>query len=130
MAGHGLGGGDAVPGGLYIVQRGSEEPRLTHFRAAAEGRLDVRLLDHDQALQPQSAGIRVAIDQGAHATRAMMALGAAAGVRLWQVVGTGLDHSEVEHALGRGIAMANTPGQFSSVARAEHALMFVLALSK
>jgi phosphoglycerate dehydrogenase-like enzyme len=119
-----------VPEVLYIVQRGNEEPWLTDFAAAAEGRLEVRLLDHDRPLEPQFAGIEVVIDQGGHATREMIDVGAAAGVRLWQVVGTGLDHSEVEHTLGRGIAMANTPGQFSSIALAEHALMFILALSK
>src|SRR4051812_6393990 len=123
-------GGKPVPEVRYIVQRGNEEPWLTDFRAAAEGRLEVRLLDHERPLEPQFAGVEVVIDQGGHATREMIDVGAAAGVRLWQVVGTGLDHSEVEHTLGRGIAMANPPGQFSSIALAEHALMFVLALSK
>src|SRR3954469_18429251 len=123
-------GGKPVPEVLYIVQRGNEEPWLTDFRLAAAGRLDVRLLHHAAPLEPQFDGVEVVVDQGGHATVEMIDVGAAAGVRLWQVVGTGLDHSEVEHTLARGIAMANTPGQFSAIALAEHALMFVLALSK
>jgi len=51
-------------------------------------------------------------------------------VRLWQVLGTGVDHTEVDHILGRGIALANTPGQFSAVALAEHALLLILCLAK
>jgi phosphoglycerate dehydrogenase-like enzyme len=60
----------------------------------------------------------------------MIDVGAAAGVRLWQVLGTGLDHTEVAHIHSRGIALANTPGQFSAVALAEHALLLILALAK
>jgi phosphoglycerate dehydrogenase-like enzyme len=41
-------------------------------------------------------------------------------VRLWQVLGTGVDHTEVEQC-SRAVAVANTPGQFSAVAPAEHA---------
>ena len=52
------------------------------------------------------------------------------GCRLWQVLGMGLDHAEVDRILGRGIALANTPGQFSAIALAEHALMLLLAVAK
>jgi phosphoglycerate dehydrogenase-like enzyme len=112
---------------LYI---GTLEPWLTDFRDAAAGRLDFALLDPEAELAPQFAGIRVVVDQGGHATRAMIDTGAAAGVELWQVVGTGLDHTEVDYTLASGIRLANTPGQFSAIALAEHALLFILGLAK
>lgn len=115
---------------LYIIQRGNVEPWLTDFRAAARGRIEMSMLDHEAALAPQFEGVSVVVDQGGHATREMIDAGAAAGVRLWQVLGTGLDHTEVEYTLASGIPLANTPGQFSAVALAEHALLFILALAK
>src|SRR5439155_21093892 len=86
--------------------------------------------DSARPLDGQLAGISVVVDQGGHATNEQIDAGAAAGVRLWQVLGTGVDHTEVAHILSRGIALANTPGQFSAVALAEHALMFILCLAK
>jgi phosphoglycerate dehydrogenase-like enzyme len=119
-----------VAGVLYIVQLGNVEPWLTDFRETAKGRLDVALLDHGASLEPQFRGVSVVVDQGGHASREMIDLGAAAGVRLWQVIGTGLDHTEVDHIVKSGIMLANTPGQFSAVALAEHALLFILGLAK
>jgi phosphoglycerate dehydrogenase-like enzyme len=119
-----------VPDVLYIVQQGNVEPWLADFRAAAEGRLDYAVLDDDAPLEPQLHGISVVVDQGGHATKELIDVGAAAGVKLWQVLGMGLDHAEVDHILGRGIALANTPGQMSAIALAEHALMLLLALAK
>jgi phosphoglycerate dehydrogenase-like enzyme len=74
--------------------------------------------------------VTVVVDQGGHATKTQIDAGAAAGVRLWQVLGTGVDHTEVAHMQSRGITVANTPGEFSAVALAEHALMFILCLAK
>jgi phosphoglycerate dehydrogenase-like enzyme len=115
---------------LYIVQQGNVEPWLTDFREAATGRFELALLDHDADLAAQFQGVSVVVDQGGHATREMIDTGKAAGVQLWQVIGTGLDHSEVDYILGSGIRLANTPGQFSAVALAEHALLFILGLAK
>jgi phosphoglycerate dehydrogenase-like enzyme len=115
---------------LYIVQQGNVEPWLTDFREAAEGRFALALLDHDADIGPQFSGVSVVVDQGGHATREMIDAGAAAGVQLWQVIGTGLDHTEVRSILASGIRLANTPGQFSAVALAEHALLFILGLAK
>jgi phosphoglycerate dehydrogenase-like enzyme len=115
---------------LYIAQLGSAEPWLADFREAAEGVFSIAVLDLDRPLTGQFEGIGVAVDQGGHATREMIDAGARAGVRLWQVLGTGLDHTEVDHILARAMMLANTPGQFSSIALAEHAPMFVLCLAK
>src|SRR5438552_1798684 len=118
--------GEQLTDVLYIVQQGNAEPWLTDFRAAADGRVDYGVFNPDAPLAEQFAGVSVVVDQGGHGTREQIDAGAAAGVRLWQVLGTGVDHTEVEHILSRGIALANTPGQFSAVALAEHALMFIL----
>lgn len=116
---------------LYIVQRGNVEPWLTDFREAAEAAaLEFAMLEAETDLEQKFAGVRVVVDQGGHGTKAMIDAGAAAGVRLWQVLGTGLDHTEVEYIHSRGIPLANTPGHFSAVALAEHALFFILALAK
>lgn len=121
----------AVPDVLYIVQRGNVEPWLGDFREAAEAAgLDYAVLDDEADLEKKFAGVTVVVDQGGHGTKAMIDAGATAGVKLWQVLGTGLDHTEVEHIHSRGIPLANTPGQFSAIALAEHALFFILALAK
>jgi phosphoglycerate dehydrogenase-like enzyme len=115
---------------LYIVQLGNVEPWLEDFRAAADGRIEYAVFDPDGPLAEQLEGAIVVVDQGGHATKEQIDAGAAAGVRLWQVLGTGVDHTEVAHMQSRGIAVANTPGEFSAVALAEHALMFILCLAK
>ena len=115
---------------LYIAQLANLEPWLTDFREAADGVIDYEVLDPGRPLDEQLTGVAVVVDQGGHGTREMIDAGARAHVRLWQVLGTGLDHTEVDHILSRGIPLANTPGQFSSVALAEHALMLILCFAK
>lgn len=115
---------------LYITQLGNIEPWLADFRTEAEGRVSMSVFDRDAPSEPQFEGVAVVVDQGGHATQAQIDAGAHAGVKLWQVLGTGLDHTEVDHIHARGIMLANTPGQFSATALAEHALLFVLALAK
>jgi D-3-phosphoglycerate dehydrogenase len=54
----------------------------------------------------------------------------AAGVQLWQVLGTGLDHVDVQSFLDGGMPLANTPGMFTAIALAEHALFMMLYFAK
>lgn len=115
---------------LFIPQRGNEEPWYADFVEALGDRFDLVTLDHNAPLAPQFEGVRVVVDQGGWATREMIDAGAEAGVVLWQVLGMGLDHSEVDYILAKGIRLANTPGQFSAVALAEHALLFILCFAK
>jgi phosphoglycerate dehydrogenase-like enzyme len=116
---------------LYVVQAGNVEPWLMDFLDIAKrAGVSVTTFDHDADPVGQFDGIPVVVDQGGHATKEMIDAGAAAGVRLWQVLGTGLDHTEVDHIHSRGILLANTPGQFSAIALAEHALLLLLALAK
>ncbi|MEC9379358.1 MAG: NAD(P)-dependent oxidoreductase [Candidatus Latescibacterota bacterium] len=91
-------------------------------------RHDIRLLDKTQAVGPQFAGVDVVIDQGGSVgTRQMM--DAATDTRLWQILGTGFDHFDLDYIKARNILVANCPGQFSSTALAETAMMFILMLA-
>jgi D-3-phosphoglycerate dehydrogenase / 2-oxoglutarate reductase len=115
---------------VFIGLPGKEEPWFSDVVSALDGAHELAMLDRSLPLEPQLAGVRVVVDQGGWATRAMIDSGAAAGVELWQVLGTGVDHTHVDHILASGIRLANTPGPFSAVALAEHALFLMLCLAK
>jgi phosphoglycerate dehydrogenase-like enzyme len=115
---------------LYIPQLGNEEPSYGEFLTVLGSRFEHVLYDHGVPADGQFDGIDVVVDHGGHGTREMIDAGAAAGVRLWQVLTTGLDHTEVDYILERNIPLANTPGIFSSIALAEHALLLMLGFAK
>lgn len=97
--------------------------------AALGDRHDVRVLDHSRPIAPQFAGVDVVIDHGGSVgTREM--LDAATSARLWQILGTGLDHFDMEYWRSKNMPVANCPGPFSAVALAECALMFMLMLAR
>ncbi len=90
---------------------------------------NVTVLDYDQPLAPQFKGMDAVIDHGGSAgTREMV--DAATDARLWQILGTGFDHFDLEYWKTKGIPTANCPGQFSAVALAECAMMFILMLTR
>ena len=97
----------------------------------AAGRWPIPLFDPSKPIAPQFQEADVVIDQGGiNGTPELIDAGRDAGVKLWQVLGTGLDHTDVAYILKRGIPLANTPGQFSSIALAEHALFLMLLFAK
>ena len=96
--------------------------------AAVDKCHELTIFDADLELGPQFAGVHVVIDQGGSVgDRPMM--DAAVDARLWQILGTGFDHFELDYIRARGIPVANCPGQFSSVALAETAMLFILLLA-
>lgn len=116
---------------LYLAQAGTLEPWYGDFARALEGRASVRLLDPAGSFVRQVEGARVVVDQGGSVgTPAMYDAAAASGVQLWQVLGTGLDHVDVDGIRRRGLRVANTPGLFSAVALAEHAMLLMLCFAK
>ncbi|PYV40095.1 MAG: hypothetical protein DMG06_21335 [Acidobacteria bacterium] len=96
---------------------------------AVSGRHNLFLYDSNAPLLPQFEGVDVVLDHGGSmGTRAMADV--AASVRLWQILGTGIDHFDLEYWRKKHIPVANCPGEFSGVPLAECALMFMLLLSR
>jgi len=97
--------------------------------AAIDDRHTVCILDYDQPIVPQFEGINVVIDHGGSAgTREMVDV--ATSARLWQILGTGIDHFDLDYWKAKGVPVANCPGDFSAVSLAECAMMFILMLAR
>ena len=106
------------------------QPWQTGVETAIGDSHDYNCYDAEQPMDPQFAGVSVVIDHGGSAaTRPLMDAGARAGVRFWQILGTGFDHFDLEYIKSLGIPVGNCPGQFSSVALAQSAMMFILMLA-
>lgn len=93
-------------------------------------RHDLHILDYSKPLAPQFADVDVVIDHGGAASTHEIADLCAGKIKLYQILGTGLDHFDLEYWRAKKIPVANTPGQFSAVALAECALMFILMLAR
>jgi phosphoglycerate dehydrogenase-like enzyme len=116
---------------LFLGTSNLLHPWYDDVLEVAAARWPIPLFDHSQPVAPQFEGLDVVIDQGGnHGTHELIDAACAVGVKLWQVLGTGLDHTDVAYILKKGIPLANTPGQFSSIALAEHALFLMLLFSK
>ena len=98
--------------------------------AAIGDRHDLHILDYDQPIAPQFDGVDVVIDHGGSAGTREMANAAAGIVRLWQILGTGFDHFDLEYWQSKNLSVANCPGIFSAVALAECAIMLMLMLAR
>jgi len=106
-------------------------PWLDDIICAFDGKQTVEFYDPAEPLKPQFEGVGVVVDQGGIVgTHEMIDAAAAAGVKLYQILGTGLDGADVPYLLHSGMLLANTPGQFSAIALAEQALCFMLQLVK
>jgi phosphoglycerate dehydrogenase-like enzyme len=98
--------------------------------AAIGVRHHLHIYDLAQAPAAQFEGIDVVIDHGGSHRSRDLADAAAGKVKLWQILGTGLDHFDLDYWRAKGIPVANTPGPFSAVALAECAMMFILMLTR
>lgn len=116
---------------LYLGKPPSLQSQDDYLVAALGDRYPIAFYDPARPVAEQFEGVDVVIDPGgAMGTRAMIDAALATGVRLWQVTTTGLDHVDVAYFLERGMPLANTPGQFSATALAEHALFLMLSFAK
>jgi D-3-phosphoglycerate dehydrogenase / 2-oxoglutarate reductase len=89
---------------------------------------DLSVFDSAAPLPAQLQDADVVIDSGGSVgTRAM--LDAAPHVRLWQIMGSGFEHFDLEYWRARGVAVANCPGTASAAALAERAMLFTLMLA-
>ena len=116
---------------LFMSQPQVLHPIYDEFCAGAPESYEVVLYDTERPARPQFEGVQVVVEVGgAVSTPELRNLGAEANLLLWQILGTGLDDVDVEGFLRRGIRLANTPGQFSAIALAEHALFLMLLFAK
>jgi phosphoglycerate dehydrogenase-like enzyme len=116
---------------LFLGQAGNLDPWLGDLVSAIGEAHCVEMYDPHAPLAQQFSDVGVVVDQGGgQGTHAMVDTAAETGVKLWQVLGTGLDHVDITYIVNRGLPLANTPGPFSSVALAEHALLFMLYFAK
>jgi phosphoglycerate dehydrogenase-like enzyme len=115
---------------LFLPPREHGREHMQRDIVAAIGdRHDLSILDRDAPLAPQFAGVDVVVDEGgSQGTREMADV--ATSAKLWQILGSGFDKFDLEYWERKGIPIANCPGQFSAVALAECALMFMLMLSR
>jgi phosphoglycerate dehydrogenase-like enzyme len=105
-------------------------PCFDDFVDAVDGRYPVSLYDSTLPTAEQFRDVKIVIDQGGWGSHPMVDAAVAAGVRLWQVIGTGLDHLDIGYILKSGLPLANTPGIFSGVGLAEHAVFLMLCFAK
>ena len=115
---------------LFIGFKDLVHPWYDDFLEAIGGKHSVQLFSPQAPLAPQFRDAEVVVDQGGWGTHEMIDLASASGVKLWQVIGTGLNHIDVSYLLEKGIPIANTRGIFSGIALAEHALFLMLCLAK
>jgi phosphoglycerate dehydrogenase-like enzyme len=106
------------------------KPAWDDVTAAIGDRHNLHILDYEQPIAPQFQGVDVVIDHGGSAGTREMADAAAGKVRLWQILGTGFDHFDLDYWRSKNLPVANCPGIFSAVALAECAMMFMLMLAR
>lgn len=115
------------------------QPKITYYRnnrteyteacfAELAFALNIKELDPSADLEEQLRAVEIVVDLGGWGTREM--IDAAVDVKLWQVLGTGLDHCDVEYILHKGIALSHTPGDTSALALSESAMMYILMLTR
>jgi phosphoglycerate dehydrogenase-like enzyme len=115
---------------LFIESPDLLYPWYDDFLEAIGGRHEVILYEYGRPVEEQFRDIDIVVDRGGRGTHAMIDAAFESGVKLWQVIGTGLDHLDVRYIQQKGIPVANTPGLFSGIALAEHALFLMLCLAK
>jgi phosphoglycerate dehydrogenase-like enzyme len=116
---------------LFLGVERSLSPWYDDFLQAINERHPVALFDSTQPVTKQFQGIDVVVAQStSFGTHKLIDAAAAAGVKLWQVYTTGLDNVDVPYYRRKRVPLANTPGQFSAVSLAEHALFLMLCFSK
>jgi phosphoglycerate dehydrogenase-like enzyme len=112
------------------LPEGHLDPLWQEELAATVGRAhNLTIFDPRQPLETQFAEADVVLDSGGSVgTHAMM--DAARRCRLWQIVGTGLDHVDLKYIHSKGMMAAHCPGTSSGVALAECAMMMILMLAR
>lgn len=90
---------------------------------------NLRIFDPHQPAGAQFEGIEAVVDLGGNIDADLIGAAARAGVKFVQVQTNGLDHVAVDKIVGAGMMLAHCPGELSSVALAESAMMFMLVFA-
>jgi phosphoglycerate dehydrogenase-like enzyme len=104
------------------------DPWMSDVLEALGTRYELVDYDYDRPAAPQFEGVDVGVDQGGSQGVREMA-DCCGSVKLWQVLGTGIDKLDIEYWRQQKIRVANTPGQFSAVPLAEVAVMYMIMLA-
>jgi phosphoglycerate dehydrogenase-like enzyme len=96
--------------------------------ACLRNRHDVRMFDPQKPLEPQFKNVDVVLEIGGVAGTREMADVCRGKVRLWQILGQGMDAFDVAYWREMGIPVANCPGFCSGGALADCATMLILML--
>jgi phosphoglycerate dehydrogenase-like enzyme len=117
--------------GLFICKPANKRPWQADVVAAVSPRHNLAIFDYDRPLAPQFDGIDVAIDLGGSmGTREMVDAACARSVKLWQIMGTGFDHFDLEYWKQKEMPVANCPGELTGAPLGECAMMFMLMLAR
>ena len=105
-------------------------PWYNDFVEAIDGAFEIVLYDPSESRDDQLRNVLAVVDLGGYAPNDFVDAAAASGVRLWQVMGYGLEHIDGQHVKQRGLAFTHSPGECTEVSLAEHAFHLMLAVSK
>ena len=115
---------------LYVTKPGDVSPWYQDFVAAVGGEFEVSMWTPDRPFASQVHDAVAVVGVGDYLEPDMIPEARQAGVRLWQLLSEGYDQLKLDLFTANGIPLANTPGQFSARALAEHALMLMLCTIK
>jgi D-3-phosphoglycerate dehydrogenase len=115
---------------LYLARPGDASPWYQAFVAALGDEFEVVRWAPGQPFASQVRDALAVADEGAPLEPGMIPQAREAGVKLWQLILEGYDQLDLGLFRANGIPAANTPGQFSGRALAEHALMLMLCTVK
>ena len=113
-----------------VTDAASLFPWYDDFVEAIDGAHEIVLYDPNESREEQLRNVLAVVDLGGFAPNDLIDAGVEAGVRLWQVMGYGLEHIDGEHIKRRGLAFAHSPGECTEVSLAEHAFHLLLAVAK
>jgi phosphoglycerate dehydrogenase-like enzyme len=115
---------------LYLTRPGDINPWHKDFAAALGDGFEVPIWAPDRPFASQVTGAVAVVTPSSFLEPGMVSEASSAGVKLWQLMLAGYDNIDLDLFRANGIPVANTPGQFSARALAEHALMLMLGTIK
>ena len=115
---------------LYMARPGNVSTWYQDFGSALGGEFEVVRWAPGRPFASQVQDVLAVADEGVPFEAAMVRDAREAGVKLWQLILEGYDQLDLGLFQANGIPVANTPGQFSGRALAEHALMLMLCAIK